>query len=606
MKKTTIIAFLFSILFSTLLSAQTLQEFDLQEISEQQIPLFVDHPNESAYIFYTAINGLTVVSSTGGVVSSQQESTKLTIFLRPERQVLTIKAPGFIEKKIPVESVSAKQAKFFRLNPKEEKYISEKGSFLVDTNPIGCMLKIDGIPSFKQFTPFELKDYEAKKYKINLTKPDYYSLDTLIEIRPGIKQSSQFKLKSKFGVISLKAAMKVTVKFAGHKLEIGTEYTDQKLPEGKYTIEFTDSRFEKYNETIQLFSGETKIIDVPLIKRIGFLRINHPDNFDIEINGVVYSKNNILQTIELYEGKYTASIKRSGLKTLSFSFEIRKGEVVNWEPVFIPFLTQVKLNTEPEGASVILIRNGESEALGFTPIDEQLAVGEVEFLITKEGFKEYKFQEILEEGKALTKTYDLTNPQTNEETVKDIDGNIYHTVTIGTQVWMVENLKTTKYRNGDLIPNVTGDATWSKLSSGAYCNYNNDTNQAKTFGRLYNWYAVNDKRKIAPAGWHIPSEVEWASLSAFVGSTSGTKLKSEKGWSDNGNGTDYFGFTALPGGNCSYNGSFLNVGYYGYWWSSTSQSKDNSWYKYMGYNDKDLNSYNASMSYGFSVRCVKD
>jgi uncharacterized protein (TIGR02145 family) len=144
-----------------------------------------------------------------------------------------------------------------------------------------------------------------------------------------------------------------------------------------------------------------------------------------------------------------------------------------------------------------------------------------------------------------------TDVETN--TVTDIDGNIYHTVTIGTQVWMVENLKTTKYRNGDPIPNVTGNA-WAALTTGAYCWYNNDAATYKaTYGALYNWYAVADSRNIAPTGWHVPTDAEWTTLTTFLGgeSVAGGKLK-ETGtnhWtSPNTGATNETGFTALPGG----------------------------------------------------------
>src|SRR5665648_943598 len=110
-----------------------------------------------------------------------------------------------------------------------------------------------------------------------------------------------------------------------------------------------------------------------------------------------------------------------------------------------------------------------------------------------------------------------TNDPTPSGTVTDIDGNVYKTVTIGTQVWMAENLKTTKYRNGDPIPNITDATAWTNLTTGAYCNNNNDANYATTYGRLYNWYAVNDIRNIAPAGWHIPTKAEWTTLTTYLG-----------------------------------------------------------------------------------------
>jgi hypothetical protein len=111
--------------------------------------------------------------------------------------------------------------------------------------------------------------------------------------------------------------------------------------------------------------------------------------------------------------------------------------------------------------------------------------------------------------------------------VVDIDGNAYHTVTIGNQVWMVENLKVTHYRNGDAIPNVTDGTAWLDLTTGAYCEYDNDVNNVATYGRLYNWYSVNDSRNIAPAGCHVPSDDDWQTLVDYLGgdAVAGGKMK---------------------------------------------------------------------------------
>ena len=192
-------------------------------------------------------------------------------------------------------------------------------------------------------------------------------------------------------------------------------------------------------------------------------------------------------------------------------------------------------------------------------------------------------------------------------TVTDIDGNIYHAVTIGTQVWMVENLKTTKYRNGDLIPNGTDGTAWSNLTTGAYCNYDNNENNADSYGRLYNWYAVNDSRNIAPTGWHVATDDEWLTLRSFVGggSVAGTKLKSITGWNSNGNGTDEYGFTAFPGGRRDLVGSFGLIGASGYWWTSTVDS-GTAWRWLMDYQSSYVDGGRLNKKYGYSVRCIKD
>ena len=197
--------------------------------------------------------------------------------------------------------------------------------------------------------------------------------------------------------------------------------------------------------------------------------------------------------------------------------------------------------------------------------------------------------------------------------VSDVDGNIYHPVTIGTQTWMVENLKTTKFRNGESIPNITDGPTWGNLKTAAYCNYNSDANLANIYGRLYNGYCVSDSRNLAPTGWHVPSDAEWWTLTDYLGSESvaGGKLK-EIGtthWNaPNTGATNEAGFSALPAGTCfQYGGQFSGIGDYCVWWTATASDV------YSGY-EREVDSINSAVhdsgggywGNGLSVRCIKD
>ena len=207
---------------------------------------------------------------------------------------------------------------------------------------------------------------------------------------------------------------------------------------------------------------------------------------------------------------------------------------------------------------------------------------------------------------------DNNNNPTPPTTVTDIDGNVYHTVKIGTQVWLVENLKVTKYRNGDPIPNVTNDTQWSKLSTGAYCYYNNVSDSGIIYGKLYNWYAVIDTRNIAPIGWHIATDAEWTTLFNFLGSDSlaGGKLK-EKGtnhWNNPNTGaTNEKGFTALPGGNRYYfTGEFKYIRKYGLFWSTTQLSTDWANRYCLSYASSNVSHAACQKRDGNTVRCLKD
>jgi uncharacterized protein (TIGR02145 family) len=204
----------------------------------------------------------------------------------------------------------------------------------------------------------------------------------------------------------------------------------------------------------------------------------------------------------------------------------------------------------------------------------------------------------------------------NAQTVKDIDGNVYKTITIGTQTWMAENLKVTKYRNGDSIPNLTDNQQWENVTAGAnrtgaYCDYENTPGNSTTYGKLYNGYAVNDPRGLAPNGWHVPTKSEWATLIDYLGGkdVAGDKLK-EKGnahyTSLNTGATNETGFTALPSGDRENIGRFGSIGRFGGWWSSTEEDIYSAWDLCVGYDFGGVVMDHGDESAGYSVRCVRD
>ena len=182
------------------------------------------------------------------------------------------------------------------------------------------------------------------------------------------------------------------------------------------------------------------------------------------------------------------------------------------------------------------------------------------------------------------------------------------TVTIGSQVWTIKNLDVATYRNGDVIPQVQDENAWENLTTGAWCYYDNDTSNGTKYGKLYNWYAVNDPRGLAPNGYHIPTDAEWTQLSDYLGgeSEAGTKMKSTSGWVENGNGTNSSGFSGLPGGYRNYYGTFYLIDYLGFWWSSAEGGAGSAWFRVLNYYDGNVYGDYSSKSVGFSVRCLRD
>lgn len=197
-------------------------------------------------------------------------------------------------------------------------------------------------------------------------------------------------------------------------------------------------------------------------------------------------------------------------------------------------------------------------------------------------------------------------------------------VTIGKQVWMTQNLNVDKFRNGDPIPEAKTEEEWARAGENkqpAWCYYENDpaigakyyeSDPANgAYGKLYNWYAVNDPRGLAPEGWKIPSDEDWSRLTDFLGgeNAAGTKMKSTDFWAESGNGTNESGFSGLPGGRRGSSGSFgsfYSFGDYGYWWSSTEDSTSNALWRSLNYINGDVNRNYTYKKDGLSVRCVKD
>ncbi len=198
-----------------------------------------------------------------------------------------------------------------------------------------------------------------------------------------------------------------------------------------------------------------------------------------------------------------------------------------------------------------------------------------------------------------------TEKETHETTVTDVDGNVYRTIKIGNQIWMAENLRVTRFRNGQPIAHVKDANAWMSLSTGAYCYYQNDDSSGSS-GLLYNWFAVNSSLNLAPEGWHVASDDDWKELETYLGMNAsdvdqvGFRNTGDSRLLDDGN------FGALFGGYRGVDGKFNDMGNLGYWWTSTEFCRLNSWNRGLAIESNMVYRNFDSKLYGFSVRCVKD
>jgi uncharacterized protein (TIGR02145 family) len=192
----------------------------------------------------------------------------------------------------------------------------------------------------------------------------------------------------------------------------------------------------------------------------------------------------------------------------------------------------------------------------------------------------------------------------------DIDGNIYSSIVIGTQVWMGSNLRTTHFNNNDPIPNVTDNQQWAELNTSAFCWYNNDENaNSNTYGALYNWFTVVDSRNLCPIGWHIPNDSDFTILENYLGNNNGGKLK-EIGtlhWNTpNTDATNESLFLGMPGGFRDFDGTFYDLGNVNFLWSSTEFSGEAAWNRLISHSSGSIERHYLRKVSGLSVRCVKD
>jgi uncharacterized protein (TIGR02145 family) len=192
--------------------------------------------------------------------------------------------------------------------------------------------------------------------------------------------------------------------------------------------------------------------------------------------------------------------------------------------------------------------------------------------------------------------------------VTDYDGNKYKTVIIGTQEWMAENLYVEHYRNGNVIPQVKDDIKWANLTTGAWCYYGNNSDNGKTYGKFYNWYAIVDSRGLAPEGWHIPGDADWTILTDYLGGekVAGGKLKATILWeSPNKGATNEYGFSVLPAGFRLYS-NFIYIEMYACFWTTVEEDHDDAYYRILNYQGADVYRNFDYKESGLSVRCVKD
>lgn len=478
----------------------------------------------------------------------------------------------------------------------------------------GATIVLDG-NSNTQITPCTINNIKSGMHTLLVSKTLFHDSTQEVVIKDGQTTTTTVLLKPAYGSITLSSKPESGAAVTIDEVSTGkvTPCTIDKVHSGSHTVSLRREWYEPIKKQLIIADGENTTLEMPMNALFGNIDITTIPKADIYID-------NTKIAFGTYSGRLNEGIYNIEARKPQHSTDIQKVQIAVGIAKTITLSPKAQLGTleiesSPIDATITL--NGINK--GTTPVTfRNLLVGSYTLVLSMLNYvsvtktimitesQTTKVNETLSIGKAVN---DISQPQLEkvyfkqQPQIRDIDGNLYHTIQIGTQTWMVENLKVTHYLNGDQIPNKIENSEWSNSSNGGMCVYANEPSNSTVYGELYNWYAVSDNRSIAPKGWHIPSAIEWAILTNYLGgeNVAGGKLKT----ADSG-GTNQSGFTAFLGWNRDNHGSFENIGDFGNWWSSTESNFNSAVVVLLHYNLKYISNYDGIKNYGFSVRCIKD
>lgn len=495
----------------------------------------------------------------------------------------------------------------FTINESEIKNISvvlkpKFGYLNITSHPDDCEVYLNNLWTGK--TPIKNLEYESGTYQLVVKKNLYHDyVKDDIAISDGETQEFEFDLKPAFGTIRINSNPEQGAEILINGKAIGkTPYQNNKYPSGDYNIELRKQYFTTLRERISVSDGKTTNRTFLLQSTVGTLN-TASNGAKLYINDklVTQAHNNI----KLKPGSYKLRAEKDKHYPQEKTINVYAGKIEKINFDLIPKQGSISIVVTPleqqKGSEIFI----DGTSYGQAPFVQKLLIGRYTVKVRING-KTYTKSVTVKENQDIPLNFNIDNLQATAPiikkktkltrdsiTVTDIDGNVYKTVKIGNQVWMAENLRVTRYRNGKAIPNVTTKSKWKKLKKGAYCSYKNNDSNIGTYGLLYNWYAVNDSRNLAPAGWHVPTDEEWKQLEMYLGMSQtetndtgwrgtdeGGKLK-EIGtthWkSPNTGATNLSGFTAVPGGCRTYDGTFYSIGTSAYFWSATEIDSYSAW-----------------------------
>lgn len=450
------------------------------------------------------------------------------------------------------------------------------GKISVTSSPESGMMIYLNDENTGKTTPATLEGVSSGNQTLKLTSQWYQPQAKTVTVNDNQTTTASFTMEPAFANITVKTTPPADILINGTK-KANSTYSDRMLT-GIYTLKAELDKHYPEERQLVVEAGKAQSISLDLKPKTGRIDITStPFDANIKLNGKDYGTTPTTVR-DLLVGSYTLTLEKPGYGTVNKTVSITEGQTTEINET-LPTGMEVTIASIPSGAQLWV--NGAS--VGTTPFKTTLAFSSHSVKLVN-GKKEVNETITVTQGGKTRWEFDVAEFSSTGIFTDPRDQKTYKYVTIGKQVWMAENLA-------------------YEPSNGKYWAYGNDEGKVAKYGYLYDWQTA---KNVCPTGWHLPSDAEWDQLTGFVGSNKGTKLKAKSGWSSNGNGTDDYGFSALPGGYRYANGTFGYIGYEGYWWSSTEYGPDIVGTRYMRYNYGTVSRSHLSKSWGFSVRCVRD
>ncbi len=450
------------------------------------------------------------------------------------------------------------------------------GTLNIATSPeSGADITLNGI-TLGQKTPATLEKIPAGEHTISVRHDMYETTSQRVTLNAGQTLPVNISMKPTFAVVIVNTEPKSEIYINGERKGSGS--WKGKLNPAVYTFEAKLDKHNTANQRHPIEAGKPLNLTLSPTPKTGELKVvTTPFDTNITLDGKDYGTTPTTVR-DLLIGSYTLTLEKQGYGTVTKTITIAEGKTTDINET-LPSGMEVTITSTPSGAQLWV--GGVS--VGTTPYKTTLAFSSHSVKLVN-GKKEVNETINVTQGGKTRWEFDVAEFPPTGSFTDSRDRKTYKYVTIGKQVWMAENLA-------------------YKPSSGSYWAYDNNSSNVAKYGYLYDWQTA---KNVCPTGWHLPSDAEWTQFTDFVGSNPGTKLKAKSGWSSNGNGTDDYGFSALPGGHRYSYGTFISIGDNGYWWSSTELNASSAWYRAMFYSSSFVSRLGSNKSWGFSVRCVRD